>query len=435
VQPVAYESKALELANRAGSWDGMGAKDRLTRYESRLAVETAGASAIASQLSRESDPWKVIGGSIALARTGTASQRKVVLDALNGLDWVQLDKQQRISWLRACGLVFARQGQPSAAEREAVLKKIDSTFPADDRDLDRELCRMLSYLQAPGIVGRTLALMDNAGPAPAPDWLAVAKRNANYGGAVERMIANLPPAQVIHYINCLRVVKGPWNEDERRRFFAWFDRLLQKSGGDSYAGFIVDLRKQTLETCTSEEREWIEKLPPIATAHPLENLPPVKGPGREWSVSDLERLAASGLENRDKENGKKMFQASLCAACHRFDGAGGSAGPDLTAVAGRFSVRDLAEAIIEPSKVVSDQYAFDTIIKNDGSQVVGKLIEEKDEHWIIATSPFDFSATMEVERNQIKDIKTSLVSPMPAGMINRLNADELKDLLAYLLGK
>lgn len=294
---------------------------------------------------------------------------------------------------------------------------------------------MLSYLQAPGIVGRTLALMDTAGPTPEPDWLAVAKRNTNYGGTVERMIANLPPAQVIHYINCLRVVKGPWSKEERKRFFSWFDQLLQKSGGESYSGFIKDLRNQALITCTSEEREWIEKLEPVATPHPLANLPPVKGPGREWTITEIEKLAATGLAGRDRENGHKMFQASLCAACHRFNGEGGSAGPDLTAVGGRFSVHDLAEAVLEPSKVVSDQYAFDTVIKKDGSQVVGKLIEEKDEHWILATSPFDFSATIEIERSEIKDIKPSPISPMPAGLINRLNPDELKDLLAFLLGK
>ncbi len=433
--PVPASAKELALLPASGAWDGLGSPDRLTRYESRLAVEASGPAAIARELARESDPWKIIGGSIALARTGNGSQRAATLDSLLRLDWAALDTQQRLNWLRACGLVFARHGSPSEAERAKVLAKIDAAFPADHRDEDRELCRMLCYLQAPGIVGRTLALMDITGPEPAPDWLAVAKRNAHYGGAVERMIANLPPARIIHYIYCLRVVKGPWPEADRKRFFAWFDRLLEKSGGESYAGFIQDLRKQTLETCTAEEREWIMKLPPVAIAHPLANLPPVQGPGREWTVAEIEKLASGSLAGRDKENGRKMYQASLCAACHRFNGEGGSAGPDLTAVAGRFSIRDLAEAIIEPSKVVSDQYAFDVIMKKDGSQVIGKLIEEKDEHWIVATSPFDFSDTTSIERSEIKDIRPSPVSPMPAGLINRLNPEELKDLLAYMLGK
>ena len=38
-----------------------------------------------------------------------------------------------------------------------------------------------------------------------------------------------------------------------------------------------------------------------------------------------------------------------------------------------------------------------------------------------------------VYSSNIKDIKQSPVSPMPPALINRLNPDELKDLLAYLL--
>ena len=154
-----------------------------------------------------------------------------------------------------------------------------------------------------------------------------------------------------------------------------------------------------------------------------------------WTIDEVVKLADDGLSGRDKENGRKMFQASLCVACHRFGAEGGAAGPDLSALGGRFNVRDLAEAILDPSKVVSDQYAFDLITKTDGTQVTGKLIDEKDEHWIVATSPFDFSQTVEIERNQIKEKKPSPVSPMPPALINALNPDELKDLLAYILGK
>ena len=50
-------------------------------------------------------------------------------------------------------------------------------------------------------------------------------------------------------------------------------------------------------------------------------------------------------------------------------------------------------------------------------------------------NPFDYEQKVEVKRSDIKDNRLSDVSPMPAGMINRLNPEELKDLLAYLLGK
>jgi hypothetical protein len=66
---------------------------------------------------------------------------------------------------------------------------------------------------------------------------------------------------------------------------------------------------------------------------------------------------------------------------------------------------------------------------------VGKILEEKDEILIIANNPFDYSQKVEVKRSDIKENKLSDVSPMPSGMINRLNPEELKDLLAYLLGK
>ncbi len=434
--PITYQSKPLELMDASAAVAALGSDDRVARYQARVALENQGADRLLAILeSRLSGPWQVISAALGLARVGSESHRPQIHSALDRLDWTKLDHSQKITWLRAAGLVFSRHGRPDEATRNRVIAKIDASFPAENDGLNRELCRMLAYLEAPGIVSRTLALMDSAGPTPAPDWLELAKRNASYGKTVAEMIANLPPAQVIHYIYCLRVVKGPWEKDERMRFIKWFDQLLTKKGGESYAGFIVDLKKEALAVATREEREWIARLDSAVPESALANLPEVKGPGREWTVEEVVKLAESGLEGRDRENGKKMFKATLCAACHRHGNEGGSAGPDLTAVGGRFDVRALAEAIIDPSKEISDQYAFDLITRKDGTETTGKIIEEKDEKWIIATSPFDLSQTVEIESNEIKGTKASPVSPMPPGLINRLNPDELKDLLAYMLGK
>jgi putative heme-binding domain-containing protein len=163
------------------------------------------------------------------------------------------------------------------------------------------------------------------------------------------------------------------------------------------------------------------------------NLPEIKGPGRNWTIDEVEKLA-SDLKGRNIENGKKMAQACLCAACHVMGNEGGAAGPQLNALAGRFSVRDIAEAIIDPGKVVSDQYAFEQIEKKDGSSIVAKIVDEKDGKLIIASNPFDMQQHSELPRADVKSTAPSKVSPMPPALINRLNEDELKDLLAYLLG-
>lgn len=432
---VNFASKPLELEDRAKAWEALGSPDRLTRYKARVALEAGDPAEVAAKLEKENDPWRIIGASMALARTGGPEHRTLILSSLGRLDESSVDLQQKLNTLRACELVFIRHGEPTAEERQGILTRLEGAFPTGNADLDRELCRLLCYLQAPGIVSRTLDLMDSAKPEPAPDWLGLAKRNANYGKTVEKMIENLPPAQVIHYIYCLRVVKGPWTQEERKRYFAWFGKLSAKSGGASYGGFIEDLRKESLLTATPEEREWIAKLDSAPSNKLLENLPTAKGPGRAWTIDEVVKLGDEGLTGRDKENGRKMFQAATCVACHRLGPEGGAAGPDLSALGGRFTVRDLAEAILDPNKVVSDQYAFDLITKTDGSQITGKLVDEKDEHWIVAISPYDFSQTVEIERNQIKEKKLSPVSPMPPALINSLNPDELKDLLAYLLGK
>lgn len=432
---VAYRSKEPAHMDTAAALQGIGSSHRITRHQARVALEMQGAAALERALRSAREPWQVITAAIGLARTGSAQHAPEILKSLDGLDWKKLDLVQQVNWLRAAGLVFARHGKPDAAARSLVLGKIDAAFPATNELLNRELCRMLSYLEAPGIVARTLALMDSAGPGAPPDWLELAERNSGYGKTVKAMIANLPPSQVIHYIYCLRDVKGPWLEDERRRFFAWFPKLMNLKGGNSYGNFLKDLRVQTLAKATPEERAWLEPLVAAAPPpNPMANLPRPKGPGRAWTVADVEKIAAAGFAGANRDNGKAMFQATLCATCHRFGGEGGSVGPDLSTVAGRFTARDLAESILEPSKIISDQYAFTQITRTDGTAIIGKIIEERAGKTVISSNPFDLGQTISIPTESIREKKLSPVSPMPAALIHSLNEEELRDFLAYLLG-
>ena len=421
VAPVAYAAAMPAAMTVEEAGKALGSDDRVIRQQARAVLEVAGVKELPG-----GSPWADIGSAIIEARTG---RHKEAFARLGKIDWEALDAPQKLGWLRAAGLGFIRAGKAEEGPRAMVLGKVDAAFPATDDRLNRELCRILSYLRAPGVVGRTLALMDAAGPEPAPDWAVLASRNPHYGKAIQQMMANQPSSQVIHYLLCLRVVEGPWQEQERARYFDWVTRLKDKRGGASYGGFLDRIRDDALAGATIEEMGRIGELPP--PRDPFANLPPVQGPGRSWTVEEI--VAVAGKGKADLENGRRMFEACLCAACHSVGGEGGAAGPELTTLAGRFSMRDLAVSLVEPSAEVSDQYAFEIFTKEDGSQVVGKQVDEKDEKMIIAINPFDFSQRTEVVRSEMKDRRKSPASPMPGGLVNRLNEKELRDLLGYLM--
>ena len=164
-------------------------------------------------------------------------------------------------------------------------------------------------------------------------------------------------------------------------------------------------------------------------------MPKPAGPGHDWKSAELIGLAEHGLKDRNFERGQKMFAAARCIICHRFAGDGGATGPDLTQLAGRFTVKDLSEAMIEPSKVISDQYRATLIETKDGQIVSGRVVSESDGTLTVVTNPEDPTKTTEVRRDNIDAMQPSAVSLMPDGLLKPLNQDEVLDLLAYLLSR
>ena len=114
-------------------------------------------------------------------------------------------------------------------------------------------------------------------------------------------------------------------------------------------------------------------------------------------------------------------------------GEGGVAGPDLTQLGSRFSTKDILESIIEPNKTISDQYGATVFSLKDGSSVTGRLVKQDDNTYYISQNPFAPQDLKEVSKKNVQSTRISDVSPMLPGMINRLNPEELRDLMAYLV--
>ena len=158
---------------------------------------------------------------------------------------------------------------------------------------------------------------------------------------------------------------------------------------------------------------------------------------KKWTLDELVPLVEKGLTKRDFDHGRAMFAAANCFACHRFANEGGSFGPDLTGLAGRFSAKDLLESVVDPSKVISDQYQAVVIRTTDGRIVTGRIINLSGDGMTVNTDMLNpgQGGSTSVRRSEIEEMQPSKISMMPDGLLDTMNEGEVLDLLAFLLSR
>ena len=370
-----------------------------------------------------------------MARVGREADRGALLASLAQLKLSALDEGETLGMLRAYALIFMRLGEATEIEKSGVVSFLNQLYPSAYEDVNTELVRLYVFLDAPDVVARTLALIkDNRKEAPAP-WVSVLERNRGYGSAIIKMLSNPPPTREINYAFMLRNVRYGWSLPQRREYFVFINEAAKFQGGNSYSSYLENIREDALKNCSDAERVALADLTG-------ENLSPklgfevvaAAGPGRNWSVSEaLDVVKASGSRHYDFTRGQNLLHAAACASCHRFDGSGGDIGPDLTTVRSRFSIEELLESIIEPSKTISDQYSSSTVTLQDGRLHTGLVI--RDDASLIVHSNDPNAAPTTVKLSNVASVVASPISQMPPGLINGLNPDELRDLIAYLMSR
>jgi putative heme-binding domain-containing protein len=129
--------------------------------------------------------------------------------------------------------------------------------------------------------------------------------------------------------------------------------------------------------------------------------------------------------------GRPIFD-KVCAACHRFGEIGTEVGPDLTTITSRFKRRDVLEAILWPSKVISEQYKSEMFELKDGSVVSGVILRESAAAVFVRTAANPEKPTP-VPKAQIANRAESAVSLMPAGLLDAYSQGEIANLLAFVM--
>ena len=169
-------------------------------------------------------------------------------------------------------------------------------------------------------------------------------------------------------------------------------------------------------------REWIAKMAPESKWV------------RDWTLAELLPALDELGSGRAFAEGKAIYQKVGCEQCHRFSGAGGTVGPDLTGISRRLAPRELLESILDPSRTVADEFAGCEIETQAGEIVTGR-VEREDEREVIVRTGSALDGLVRIEKTQITSRRKSEVSNMPAGILNVLERNQILDLLAYLIAE
>jgi putative heme-binding domain-containing protein len=418
---AAFHGKADPKAV-AFAWPHLSDKDRYIRSAARTVLEHNPVAEWETKALNEKNTTAQLEALLALTRmTGVCpthrtpdhvvntAMRDKLWAALLKRDFKKLTPEQRLAYVRLTEIVLHRFGNPDDATVAAIIAKLDPAYPADNFELNWLLTETLAYLQAPNTAAKGMALI----------------------AAAESQEPQ------IEYARSLRFLKTGWTKELRTQQLEFLLKAANYKGGSSFAIFIDFIRKDSLATFTPEENtqlaELIAKKPEVKSA--IENVGTmfVGRTPTMWTLDELSVAAKTGMKKRSFDNGRKMFTAAACYTCHRFGNAGGMTGPDLTGSGGRYSPHDLLDQIINPSKVINEQFAPIIVTKNDGTLMSGVVVNLSGDGVTLNTDLTDPNQRVNVDRKEVKSIELSKVSPMPPMLLAMLKKDEILDLIAYVL--
>ena len=454
------QSPAAEsLAPVADIYALLGSPDRFVRYAGRLALQRTPRAAWRDRVMADTHLVRAVEAMVAYVFTApAAAEIEPLVDrqiALLGRS--DLTVEQQIRLLRAFQLAaieMSRFGPAPAlapprgnrpappwafqratyvgadvgeGRRKAMSALLVGRFPAADERLSRELATVLAYCGQPE--------------------------------ATTKILASFPkgddkPALQLHYLYALRGGTSGWTGEQKSALMDVYARAAQWRGGASFPGFVNLLFEATIGGFSEAEKQAaygkVPQFAPLTEAELAQiTANAARGAGGANRGTPNPALARSrGLRAISREEildeqiftplrqpasparGRPTYE-KVCAQCHRFGAIGQDFGPDLTTLASRFKKRDVVEAILWPSKAVSDQYQSVEVKTKDGRELFGLVAREDAESVHLQMTPAE--RPVPIAKPQVASRRPSPVSLMPEGLADDLTQGQLADLIAFLL--
>ena len=416
---IGKHPKALEIA-----WPHSDHPDRFVRWAALMAIQHLPVEKWATKALTEKDLGKRANILLSLSKaagidpfhrkdTDSPIDREMgqkILQSLLQIKWSELTPNERLSLVRTYQVAMVRFGKPSGKLTEKIIAQLDPQFPAKSFEMNWLLCETLAYLEAPTVAEKGIALLTQA---PTQE-------------------------EQMEYARSLRNLQNGWSKELRTQYFNWFLKAANYRGGASFTKFIEFIRNDAVASLSPTEKKDLASL--------LAKKPEIKSPAevmakamagrtfvKNWELDELSKVSSNGLKDRNFEVGRKMFAAGGCYACHRFGNQGGMNGPDLTGSGGRYSPHDLLEQIMYPSKEINEQFVPTFVTLKNGETLSGVVVNLNGDRVTLNTDLYNPNQRTSVQRKEVKSMGPSTVSPMPPGLLNMMEKEEIMDLLAYIL--
>ena len=416
---IGKHPKALEIA-----WPHSDHPDRFVRWAALMAIQHLPVEKWATKALTEKDLGKRANILLSLSKaagidpfhrkdTDSPIDREMgqkILQSLLQIKWSELTPSERLSLVRTYQVAMVRFGKPSGKLTEKIIAQLDPQFPAKSFEMNWLLCETLAYLEAPTVAEKGIALLTQA---PTQE-------------------------EQMEYARSLRNLQNGWSKELRTQYFNWFLKAANYRGGASFTKFIEFIRNDAVASLSPMEKKDLARL--------LAKKPEIKSPAevmaeamagrtfvKNWELDELSKVSSNGLKDRNFEVGRKMFAAGGCYACHRFGNQGGMNGPDLTGSGGRYSPHDLLEQIMYPSKEINEQFVPTFVTLKNGETLSGVVVNLNGDRVTLNTDLYNPNQRTSVQRKEVKSMGPSTVSPMPPGLLNMMEKEEIMDLLAYIL--
>ena len=216
---------------------------------------------------------------------------------------------------------------------------------------------------------------------------------------------------------------------ERQRGVTGLARVKDAQAAAALDTLANDLAEKTLKT------ELIVDVWDALKAAPSKKRDPLRKKFEDALPKDPAGKFQTSLTGGDAAKGRDIFYnhtGAQCVRCHKVEGVGGIAGPELTKLVQRNPVKTrdyILESLVLPSAKIAEGYASVTLTLLDGRTVAG--VVQKDDGKTVTILPPDGKVQM-IPSEDIEK-RTKPESAMPS-VEKVLTPREMRDLIEYLNG-